>query len=425
MSLTLVAWLATYVVLAVRAFTHSATYGLSLYIFSFFINPAFWWWGVDTIGAYRWNLGAAIIFALAVLVERGQDSSKPAVVSSWPTMLGAALLVNVNLVHFLLAPSQEVSFERYLLVVKFVTLFFVLAVCIRNTKDLRLAFWALTLSAAYIGYEVTINERGQFFDGRLQGIGAAGVQEPNELAALLGTILPFTAGLFFTGSVREKIAIAVAGPMILNVVLLCNSRGAFVALILGAIVFLIAVKGPARKKVMRGFALGMLAVYLLLGDPEIAGRFMTTFASAEERDASASYRLVIWGAALSVLAEHPFGTGGDGFNRVYSRQYLETGRSTHNGFLSESIEWGLQGLLLKLLFLGSGVLVVRRAVQQRGFNDTESTVIGACLITSMAILVAASVFADFLDNEWGYWFVGLMLGFARAYPSLPEARSKA
>jgi putative inorganic carbon (hco3(-)) transporter len=414
MSLTLVAWLAAFVILAVLAFTRSATYGLSLYMLTFFVNPAFWWWG-ESIGTYRWNLAAAIVFALAVFIERGQDTKKPIAVPAWPQLLVVAFLVNVNLVHYLLAPSQAVSFERYFLVMKFFALFVVLAVCIQNAKDLRVAFWSLTLCAAYIGYEVTINKRGQFFDGRLQGIGAAGVQEPNELAALLGTVLPFAAGLFFTGSTREKIAIAIIGPLILNVVLLCNSRGAFLALIAGAVVFLVMARGPARKKILRGFALGALALYLLLGDPEIVARFMTIFASAENRDDSAAYRLVIWSAAFSVLADHPFGSGGDGFNRVYSRQYLETGRSVHNGFLSEAIEWGVQGLLLKLCFLAAGFAVLWRTLKRRGLQDTESTVVAACLATSLAVLVVASLFADFLDNEWGYWIVGLMLGYARAY----------
>jgi O-antigen ligase len=418
MSVTLVAWLLTFVVLTVRAFTHSATYGLSLYILTFFVNPTFWWWG-DAIAAYRWNLAAALIFAAAVFVERGREDSPAAgsgEVSPWPQYLAVLFFVNVNIVHFLFAPNQAVSFERYFLVVKFFALFVVLGVCIRDPKALRLAMWSLVLGAGYIGYEVTINERGQFFDGRLQGIGAAGVQEPNELAALLGTVLPFAAGIFFTGSTREKIAIAIVGPMILNVVLLCSSRGAFLALILGVVAFFVTARGPARKTVIRGFALGALAVYLLLGDPEILARFMTIFASAEERDTSAAYRLVIWTAALTVLGEHPFGSGGDGFNRMYSRQYLETGRSVHNGYLSEAIEWGVQGLALKLIFLTAGIVVVWRAAKRRGIADTESTLVAACLITSMTILLGASFFADFLDNEWGYWIVGFMLGYARAYP---------
>jgi putative inorganic carbon (hco3(-)) transporter len=204
-------------------------------------------------------------------------------------------------------------------------------------------------------------------------------------------------------------------------VLLCNSRGTFVALILGVIVFLVTTRGPARKKVFRGFALGVVAVFLLLRDPEIVDRFMTVFASEEERDDSAAGRLVIWGVAATVLGDHPFGSGGDGFNRVYSRQYLETGRSVHNGFLSEAVEWGVQGLVLKLMFLLAGVSMVARTAWRPGAYNAESMVLASCLITSTAILIVASLFADFLDNEWGYWLVGLMLGYARAYG--PPAQS--
>jgi putative inorganic carbon (hco3(-)) transporter len=414
MSLTLLAWFVTFVVLAAFALTRSATYGLSLYLFTFFISPLFWWWGNDTIGAYRWNLAAAIIFAVAVLLDQDWKLKHVDAVPMWPQMLAIGFLANATMVNFLLSPNVAVGFERYLLAVKFVVLFLVLAPCIRDAKALRLALWSITLGAGYIGYEATINDRGQFSGGRLEGIGAAGVQNANELAALMAIVLPLTAGLFFTGSRREKIAVAIVGPMILNVVLLCNSRGTFLALLGGAVVFLITSWGPARKKVLRGFALGAVAVVLLLRDPEIVDRFMTVFVSEQEMDASASERLLIWGVALRVLRAHPLGTGGDGFNRFYSREYLETGRSVHNGFLSEAVEWGVQGVALKLLVVFTGVwLVVRTA--WRGTNNAESILLASSLTTSMAVLLGASLFGDYLDEEWAYWIVGLMLGYARAY----------
>jgi len=423
MSLTLIAWFVTFAVLSVRAFTHSATYGLALYLFTFFVNPKTWWWGNDTIGDYRWNLAAAVVYSLAVVVERGQNPKQTRQGPVWPQLLAIALLVNTSIVHFFLAPVLAVSFSRYLLVVKYVALFVVLAANIHDAQALRLALWSMTLGAGYIGYEVTINDEGRFIAGRLLGVGAAGVQEPNELAALLGAVLPLAAGLFFTGSWREKLAIAIVGPMILNVILLCNSRGAFLSLILGVVVFLAATWGPARKRILRGFALGLLALVLLLGDPQIVDRFMTVFANAEEMDNSASYRLVIWGAALQVLREHPLGSGGDGFNRVYSRQYLETGRSVHNGYLAEAVEWGIQGLGLKLLFMMAGAwLVVRTAWRRGAAYNAEAIILASCLITSLAVVLATSFFADFLDNEWGYWIVGFMLGFARAYSSPAEVR---
>ena len=420
MSLTLVAWMIAYAVLALRAFTHSAIYGLSLYLFTFFINPLFWWWGNDEIGALRWNLGAAIIYAAAVIVERSRSTSPPQPVGKTPQLLAAVFLVNVTAVHVLLAPDMSVSFDRYFLVVKYVALFFVIAASVHDRQALRIAFWSMALGAGYIGYEATINDRGRFTGGRLEGIGAAGVQNSNELAAVMGTILPFVAGIFFTGTKGEKIAIALLGPMILNVVLLCNSRGTFLALIAGALAFLIVTRGPARKTVFKGFALGAIALVALLQDPEIIDRFMTVFASEEERDASANQRLVIWSAALNVLMEHPLGTGGDGFNRFYSHAYLETGRSVHNGFLSEAVEWGVQGILLKLFILGTGAWLVFRTSRRAPYSS-ESSIIAGCLITSMVVLLGASAFGDYLDDEWTYWIVGLMLGYARAYGSPVQA----
>src|SRR5688572_3188903 len=118
MSLTLAAWLVTFAVLAVRAFTHSATYGLSLYLLTFFANPLFWWWGNDQIGALRWNLAAALIFALAVLMESTTSANRTDTASKWPMRIAIAFFLNVTMVHFLLAPDPAVSFDRYLLVVK-------------------------------------------------------------------------------------------------------------------------------------------------------------------------------------------------------------------------------------------------------------------------------------------------------------------
>ncbi len=102
-------------------------------------------------------------------------------------------------------------------------------------------------------------------------------------------------------------------PLILNVLLLCNSRGAFLATIAAGAVFVVAaLRGPASKKAKQGLALGVLAFFFLLGDPEILDRFTTMFVGGDERDDSAESRLVFWSAALEMIADHPLGAGGDG-----------------------------------------------------------------------------------------------------------------
>jgi hypothetical protein len=83
----------------------------------------------------------------------------------------------------------------------------------------------------------------------------------------------------------------------------------------------------------------------------------------------------------------------------------------------------VQGLALKLLFMMAGAwLVVRTAWRRGAAYNPEVIILASCLLTSLVVVLATSLFADFLDNEWGFWIVGFMLGFARAYSSPAEVR---
>jgi hypothetical protein len=56
---------------------------------------------------------------------------------------------------------------------------------------------AIALGAAYIGYEVTINDRGDFNGGsRFEGVGHRAPTLPNSLACLMLATLPLTGSLF-------------------------------------------------------------------------------------------------------------------------------------------------------------------------------------------------------------------------------------
>ena len=228
---------------------------------------------------------------------------------------------------------------------------------ITSSKNLKLVSLGLILAASYIGYEVTINDRGSVSDNRLEGIGAPGASSANQLSSLMVTILPIAGSLFMISNKLIKIAMAIATPFILNVIILCNSRGAFLAMIFSGIVYLILSPSQIRKQTFVLLTLGLIATFMLLGDDRIIQRFMTTFASDEERDTSADHRLVFWQAGINVIKDYPLGTGGYGFKRVHAREYIAQegifvkARSVHNGFINEACEWGVQGLLLKLLFL--------------------------------------------------------------------------
>ena len=242
----------------------------------------------------RWNLYAGIVLVMAALFYRVVAKDPP----QFPAFIRALIVllaINATMIHFMLAPNRDVSEDTYVLLLKFSLLLVVVTMCIRDRADLRIAMWSIALGAAYIGYEVTINHRGSLSGGRLEGIGAAGVANANQLASLMATILPLTGALFLTGNRKEKIGAFIVAPFILNVLLLCNSRGAFLATIAGGLVFVLtALRGPASKKARYGIVLGGLAIFLLLGDPDILNRFATVFVGGDEMDASSQSRLVFW-----------------------------------------------------------------------------------------------------------------------------------
>jgi putative inorganic carbon (hco3(-)) transporter len=169
-------------------------------------------------------------------------------------------------------------------------------------------------------------------------------------------------------------------------------------------------------------ALGVIAITLLLNDPDILNRFSTVFVSAEERDGSAAGRLQIWQAAVKMIADHPLGMGGTGFG-TYSRRYLtevdiDRGRAAHNGYINEAVEWGVQGLLLRLLLLASAIALGWRTLRaQKDSSNGDAVILGACLLTSMTAYLGTAMFGDYMEEEWGYWIVALLVIYSRLYAS--------
>ncbi len=132
---------------------------------------------------------------------------------------------------------------------------------------------------------------------------------------------------------------------------------------------------------------------------------------------------MFWTAAANMLVDHPLGAGGDGFSKAYARNYLPAvgyvereNRAVHNGIINEACEWGLQGWILRMLYIGAAVLAARRAMKwQLKQGDMNSAIMGGCLLASMAGFLMTCMFGDYLDNEWGYWIVALMTVYARLY----------
>lgn len=426
MSLTAIIWALLALVLLAASIVRPV-WSVALYMMTFFAAPHLWWWGRD-LPSLRYAYLAGFALLVAVVIHSGNRTRGADRTARVTAIAGLAMVLNATFVHYVLTDIPLVSFDTYLELIKFVLLYFLITAAVRDRSDLAIVVVSLALGAAYLGYEVTINERGNFKAGRLEDVGAPGADTANGLASMLLLILPVIGSLFIGGTRWHKALVMIAAPLALNVVIMCNSRGAFIGLIGGGLVFLFLARGPSRKHAVRVLALGATALYLLLGDPEILERFTTTFVGAEERDRSASSRIEFWKAGAVMVADYPLGAGGGAFKFVYGSEYLarvgslQQARALHNGYLTEATDWGLQGLGLKLLFIGSALVLAYRTMKRcREEHRSEDALVGIAYIAAMSSFLIVCMFGSYLASEWTYWMVALLVRYAQIYAPVPAA----
>jgi O-antigen ligase len=425
MSATAAVWVLLAVTLVLLSLRRPV-YAVSFYMLTFWAAPHLWWWGDDLPGL-RYAGIAGLVLLATVLIHTGQTTEDRGHRFSAVHKLGIAIALNATFVNFALSSTPDISFDDYIELLKLMLLLFIMWGAIQDRRDLRVVIMSIALGAAYIGYEVTYNERGYFDGGRLEGVGAPGAESSNSLANVMLLSLPLIGSLFIEGNRYNKLTAIAAGPLALNVILLCNSRGGFLGLAGAAASFLLVARGPTRKRAIQSLALGGITLFLLLGDPQILDRFATTFAGDEQRDRSAASRLEFWKAGLLMLQDYPLGDGGGSFKYVHGGKYLAQvvggeaeDRSLHNGYLTEATEWGIQGLLLRLFFLGAALRIAFRTNRLcREEGRVNDALMGVCIIVAAAGYLIHCFFGSFISNEWGYWIVVLLVRYGELY-RLPE-----
>jgi hypothetical protein len=431
MNFTALLWLTGFVVLTILALSRPL-YGLCLYFMVFFATPSLWWWGKD-LPETSWSLYSSFVLLGSVLLKFGHARPPDPSWVSWSNRLCAAMLVNALFVHTLLSPHGDVSYRAFELIAKFSVLYFLINRGVLTRLDFRALMIAIILGGMYIGYEAAINKRGKQRKGRMEGIGAPGASTANDLACLMVTILPMAGAMVFVGGKWERIMAVCASPFLLDVVLRCNSRGAFLAMGVSAVMMVISAQGKLRYRAILGIILGGVALFIQLGDQRIIERFMTTFAEQEERDTSAESRLLYWKAGLRMAADYPLGQGGGGFKVIHGPKYiLQVGgthfeaRSVHNGYINDACEWGIQGLALRLAFIFSGMYGAYKTMKhQLHAGDPKIAFLGAAIIAGLSAFMVASTFGDMLDAEWAFWMVAISCCYSRFYgPLYPISRAQ-
>jgi probable O-glycosylation ligase (exosortase A-associated) len=315
--------------------------GLLVYVCFSVIRPeSLWPWSVSP-GNYSRIVAVALL--LGWLLKgcgrwdlRRSGAIVAALIGYWAwTLLGA-----------LLAPNQDVAWNRAEELTKVVLPFLVGITTIDSVHKLKQLAWVILISQGYVALEFNLSYLAGF--NRLQELGFGGMDNNSNAIALDTCVgLGFFLGLA-TRDLRLKALAFGAAAAIGHAVLLSFSRGGMVGLIVIAVVAFLLI--PKRPGHYAAFAVAVL-LGLRLAGPQVAERFGTSFAKAEDRDDSSQSRLELWSACLKVMIEKPvLGLGPDHWPLMSAEYGFTKGKEAHSLWMQTGAEQGFPGVGSLLAF---------------------------------------------------------------------------
>lgn len=398
-------------------------YPLVAYLTFYYMPPHLNWWGKD-LPDLRYSLTAALFLLGSIVflqsgLEKLKDERNPAL--PWLMAWGA----NTVLVTAWAFDTAR-SWLYTVVCLKLVLLYALLPAAIRTPTQFDVFGAVHVTGAAYWGYKAWDNPKREA--GRLMEVGGPDTQNDNQAAGHLVTVLPFAALFVLTERRRWLRALyALEAAFIVNVFILCNSRGATLGLIAAGMAA-VGLAGKGRRKRLIGVGiLGALAV-LYLADPEFIARQQTT---VNATDNSAQSRKVIWAAGLQMIRDYPLGGGGRAFH-IMSPSYIPTitadantgERSPHNTYVQLATDWGIHGAVLFFAFMGVTIRLlhrVRKRTPDSAWYFYRSLAVEVALIGTMT----AAFFSSRLYGESIYWLCGLAFALHRLQSTELEGVAKA
>jgi O-antigen ligase len=381
-----------------------------------------------------------IYLALLGLVLHPQGLGFP------PPLRWAALFLLWALVTALFAISPDTAWPALIEELKALVIFFVVVNVLRTPQQLR--FYILLILVAFVIYPARGTLQNYMTHNTLVGrvIWNKMYSNPNDLAAM--TLLMLGSALAIatvkTQDVRVRWAAAVLVPLTLLIILLTQSRGVFIGLLVGF--------GPpllARlRKRPSGTApvLVVLAVIAILvpaaswhrledirspfesagADKSRASTPGDPYAHLAEDSARERYEILKTG--LHIAATHPVLGVGIGSYRQANLQYAPQlgARDAHNTYVTLAAEMGLPGLLLWLGLVGSVLAQVRR--RRRQLEADEHTIQVFWIERAVIGFLVAGFFASYNKVTMLYIFLGIVwaaanvLGREPTEPAVPPAR---
>lgn len=411
MSLTAIVFVLAFTTTLILALVRHPIYGLYAYMLAFYGFPHGNWWG-SALPDLRWIMIAAVVTFIGIM-RLEPDRDRPAWYANPGIWLLMAFTIWLWIQQFwaMVPAAHEYFATTY---TKFVIFFYLMYRIIDDEETIYKFLLAHVIGCAYYAWLAYNVEGG----GRIGQIAGPNMEGTSAFAAHLTTGLLFAGILLFRTGWKIRILILLAAALILNGIILTQTRGAFLGMMAGGLALIYL--APRAKRILF-YSAGVLAVVLfLMLTNETFWQRMGTIVNAvekEDMDGSAESRWVLIDAQWKMFQHYPLIGSGHRGTTVLAPLYLDErwlvssgGRASHNTFMSLVVEQGIIGTTTYLLLAAWIALKLRwlKKLDRLGL-PTSLGLYRAAIGGSFVSLFVAGQFADFLRLEIAVWCLALLV----------------
>ncbi len=373
-----------------------------------------WWYSMVPSLSYSFVISALIVF-LALFPRKRTSTTLLSVPPLKYLILLSGYMVVVQAWAFL--PDKHwYDTENFLKVT--VVMLAAFKLC-KTERDIHKYTVGFLIGAAYIGYYVL--EVGRSAYGRVEGVGTVDAPDVNDMAAILASASIFALHYFWRSqNLVIKSLCVIGGALILNALVLMNSRGAFLGVILGAgfyvwSIFKSNVQINYKKFKVIGIVLAGLVSLSLIVDDQAITRFMSLKENTtlvKERQ-TGSTRVYFWLASLDMASDYPMGAGTGAFIALspsYIPLDIDSGgsrnRAVHSTWFQVLTEVGYPGTLVFIMMIVSSFLLLLKIKRySERYQKTELYFFSTVLQAGFISFLVAATFLDRFRAVVLYFFI--------------------
>ncbi|MDO6566323.1 O-antigen ligase family protein [Alteromonas sp. 1_MG-2023] len=351
------------------AFSRAPIYAFLVYQAVYFFNPPKRWWG-SSIPDLSFSYYVVVLMAVLMLFKYKELSKNKLFNVPQTKWVYLFLLTHIIAYGFASLPLKHDIFTIYFL--KLVVIVSIAYKLINSEKDLKLVIFGYIFGAWYLSFYTF--QIGRNRGDRVEGIGTVDSTDSNGIAAAIAPAV--VLGIYYLWSSNklwQRVVCLISLAFLCNALVLINSRGAVLGLIVGSAYFIYNLyKGKIKAKFQKATVYGLVAIGVIglsvIMDDGFTDRFLSLKEEAQgvnEQGETGSTRVVYWKAAFDLALDHPLGTGAYGFN-YHANKYIpadtfvgrnlrESGgvKSVHSSWFSALAEVGFLGLLFFILMIYS------------------------------------------------------------------------